>query len=50
MLNEREIRYRMQCAQDQNIPITNYGIFIAYFRGILERSVAMLPGYEDRLQ
>lgn len=47
MLNEREIRYRMQCAQDQNIPITNYGIFIAHFRGILERSIAMLPGYEE---
>ena len=47
MLNEREIRYRMQCAQDQNIPITNYGIFIAHFRGILKRSIAMLPGYED---
>lgn len=50
MLNEREIRYRMQCAQDQNIPITNYGIFIAYFRGILERSIAMLPSYKDRAQ
>jgi predicted GTPase len=47
MLNEREIRYRMQCAQDQQVPITNYGIFIAHFRGILKRSIAMLPGYED---
>ena len=47
MLNEREIRYRMQSAQDQQIPITNYGIFIAYFRGILDRSIAMLPGYEE---
>lgn len=48
MLNEREIRYRMQCAKDQHIPITNYGIFIAYFRGILNRSISMLPGYEER--
>ena len=47
MLNEREIRYRMQCAQDQNVPITNYGIFIAHFRGILKRSIAMLPGYNE---
>ena len=47
MLNEREIRYRMQCALDQQVPITNYGIFIAHFRGILKRSIAMLPGYED---
>lgn len=43
MLNEREIRYRMQCAQDQGVPITNYGVFIAHFRGILDRSIAMLP-------
>ena len=47
MLNEREIRYRMHCAKDQQVPITNYGIFIAYFRGILDRSVSMLPGYEE---
>lgn len=47
MLNAKEVQYRMKSAADQNIPITNYGIFIAYFRGILDRSVAMLPGYED---
>ena len=29
MLNEREMKYRLQCAQDQGIPITNYGIAIA---------------------
>lgn len=43
MLNEREMKYRMQCAQDQNIPITNYGILIAYTQGILERSVRLFP-------
>lgn len=47
MLNAKEVQYRMKSAADQRIPITNYGIFIAYFRGILDRSVAMLPGYED---
>ena len=47
MLNAKEVQYRMKSAADQNIPITNYGIFIAYFRGILNRSIAMLPGYED---
>ncbi len=47
MLNAKEVQYRMKSAADQNIPITNYGIFIAYFRGILDRSIAMLPGYED---
>ncbi len=46
MLNQREVLYRMKCAEDQNIPITNYGTAIAYMKGILERSVAMLeiPG------
>ena len=26
MLNEREMKYRLACAKDQNIPMTNYGI------------------------
>lgn len=39
MLNEREMNYRTRCAQDQNIPITNYGILFAHFNGILERSL-----------
>ena len=43
MLNEREMKYRAQCALDQNIPMTNYGILIAHINGILKRSVAMLP-------
>jgi len=43
MLNEREMKYRVQCALDQSIPMTNYGILIAYINGILQRSVAMFP-------
>ena len=43
MLNEREVRFRMKCAQDQGVPITNYGIAIAHMRGILKRSTQMLP-------
>lgn len=38
-LNEREMKYRLQCAEDQNIPITNYGTAIAHMNGILERSI-----------
>ena len=41
-LNEREMKYRIRCAVDQGIPITNYGIFIAYMKGILERSIEPL--------
>ena len=43
MLNEREMRYRMKCAMDQQVPFTNYGIVIAYMNGILKRSLGMLP-------
>lgn len=43
MLNEREMRHRMKCAVEQNVPFSNYGITIAYMNGILKRSVEMLP-------
>lgn len=43
MLNEREMKYRYHCAADQHVPITNYGILIAYMKGILERSIAVFP-------
>lgn len=43
MLNELEMQYRIKCAVDQNIPITNYGITIAYINGILKRTVEPFP-------
>lgn len=42
-LNEREMKYRIKCAKDQNIPITNYGILIAYIQGILKRTIEPFP-------
>ena len=42
-LNEREMKYRVKCAKDQNIPFTNYGILIAYIQGILKRTVEPFP-------
>ncbi len=41
-LNDREMNYRLKCAEDQNIPITNYGMCIAYINGILDRSLKIL--------
>lgn len=38
-LNEREMKYRLKCAEDAGIPITNYGTAIAYMKGILARSL-----------
>ena len=43
MLNEREMKYRYSCASDQGVPMTNYGIMIAYVKGILKRSVELFP-------
>lgn len=38
-LNEREMKYRIKCAKDKNVPITNYGMAIAHMKGILSRSL-----------
>lgn len=43
MLNEREMQYRQASAQLQGVPMTNYGIAIAYMNGILKRSIACFP-------
>ena len=43
MLNEREMKYRISCCQDQNVPVTNYGILIARITGILKRSLGPFP-------
>lgn len=41
MLNEREVKYRMKCAENQKVPFTNYGIAIAQMKGILKRSIEL---------
>ncbi len=41
MLNEREMKYRLKCAEDQGIPMTNYGTAIAHIKGILARSIEL---------
>lgn len=43
MLNEREVKYRMQCAVDAGVPFTNYGTAIAQMHGILKRSIEIFP-------
>ena len=50
MLNEREIMYRNKCAHLQNIPMTNYGIAIAYLNGILKRTISPFPEVRDILK
>ncbi len=43
MLSEREVLYRVKCAEDQKVPITNYGILLAYLQGILPRALEIFP-------
>lgn len=43
MLNEKEVLHRNNLALEQNIPMTNYGIAIAYMQGILKRTLSPLP-------
>lgn len=42
MLNAREMRYRIACARDAQVPITNYGMLIAHLKGLLKRSLLPL--------
>ncbi|MCR5271383.1 MAG: [FeFe] hydrogenase H-cluster maturation GTPase HydF [Lachnospiraceae bacterium] len=42
MLNEREVKYRMNAAIDNGVPFTNYGTVIAHMKGILERSIEIV--------
>ena len=44
MLNEAEMKSRLKKASEQNIPIVNYGMAIAYMNGILERSMEIFRG------
>lgn len=43
MLKDREVISRYQKANKQNLPITNYGITIAYINNILKRSIEIFP-------
>ena len=43
MLSAREMVYRMKCAEDAGIPFTNYGVAIAFMKGILRRSLGVFP-------
>ncbi len=49
MLNEREMQYRYRCAADQDVPMTNYGLCIAYTHGILKRSLSVFPDLAEKV-
>ncbi len=43
MINEAEMKHRIEKAQKQGVPIVNYGIAIAGMNGILKRSLELFP-------
>lgn len=43
MLNEKEMKSRLQRCTEQGVPVTNYGIAIAQMHGILKRSIEPFP-------
>lgn len=46
-LNEREMKYRLKCAADQGVAMTNYGVAIADMHGILDRSCEIFKDYKE---
>lgn len=43
MLQEREMRNRLEQAAREGVPVTNYGILIAHMKGSLKRSLEPFP-------
>ena len=50
MLGSKELTYRMKCACDADVPFSNYGIAIAYMKGILKRSIEVFPHLVKELE
>ena len=50
MQNSNELIYRNNLAAAQNVPMTNYGIAIAYMNGILERTIRPIPEAREAYQ
>lgn len=42
-LNRREMCYRQRQAREAGVPMTNYGVTLAYLHGILERALEPFP-------
>ena len=50
MLNEAEMKSRIEKAKNKNVEIVNYGIAIAYMNNILKRSLEIFPEISSLLQ
>ncbi len=43
MINPREMLFRIEKAQEVSVPITNYGVLIAYLHGLFPRALEVFP-------
>ena len=43
MLNKRAMNHRIDSAKEEDVPIVNYGVLIAYVHGILDRALEPFP-------
>jgi hypothetical protein len=50
MFNRKYVLSRIDRALEQKVPITNYGITIAFMTGILKRSVEIFPHLAAQLE
>ncbi len=50
MLNPKEMYYRIVTAKREGVPITNYGIIIAYLQGLFPRVLEVFPEMKMKLQ
>jgi hypothetical protein len=39
MANRKEIENRIMLCKENDVPITNYGVLLAYLSGILDRTI-----------
>lgn len=49
MLNEKNMHHRLEVAKKAGVPITNYGVAIAEFHGILRRALRPFPSILQEL-
>ncbi|MBQ0098744.1 MAG: [FeFe] hydrogenase H-cluster maturation GTPase HydF [Oscillospiraceae bacterium] len=50
MLNEKEMKYRIDSAKEQSVDIVNYGVLIAHIHGILYRALEPFPNIQKILK
>ncbi|MGE5544039.1 MAG: [FeFe] hydrogenase H-cluster maturation GTPase HydF [Bacillota bacterium] len=50
MINRRQMLHRIRRAREKGVPIVNYGVFLAYVNGILDRALKPFPEADKVLQ